>query len=95
MYNFSFIFMEYAEAKALVYEMLKKDEPLQVEMQSVPNLDDEKFSNYLDSMEFMVLDFELLQGFPPYQQRDPFTKDNTLRDVCNFIAENATKKPLE
>ena len=54
-----------------------------------------KFSDYLASMDFMVLDYELLQQFPPYQQREPFSKDNTLRDVCNFIAENTPKKPLE
>ncbi len=86
--------MEYAEAKAWVCKMLEVDKPLSVEIQSLKNPDDEKFSDYLDSMDFMVLDYELLQQFPPYQQREPFSKDNTLRDVCNFIAENAPKNRL-
>ena len=96
MYNLIFIFMNYAEAKALVFKMLKEDdEPLSKELNALKDSDDMKFSDYLDSMDFMVLDYELLQQFPPYQQREPFSKDNTLRDVCNFIVENAPKKPLE
>lgn len=96
MYNLIFIFMNYAEAKALVFKMLKEDEdPLSEELNALKDSDDMKFSDYLDSMDFMVLDYELLQQFPPYQQREPFSKDNTLRDVCNFIAENTPKKPLE
>ncbi len=96
MYNLIFIFMNYAEAKALVFKMLKEDEdPLSEELKALKDSDDMKFSDYLDSMDFMVLDYELLQQFPPYQQREPFSKDNTLRDVCNFIAENTPKKPLE
>lgn len=96
MYNLIFIFMNYAEAKALVFKMLKEDdEPLSEELNALKDSDDVKFSDYLDSMDFMVLDYELLQQFPPYQQREPFSKDNTLRDVCNFIAENTPKKPLE
>ncbi len=96
MYNLIFIFMNYAEAKALVFKMLKEDdEPLSKELNALKDSDDMKFSDYLDSMDFMVLDYELLQQFPPYQQREPFSKDNTLRDVCNFIAENTPKKPLE
>ncbi len=88
--------MNYAEAKALVFKMLKEDdEPLSEELNALKDSDDMKFSDYLDSMDFMVLDYELLQQFPPYQQREPFSKDNTLRDVCNFIAENTPKKPLE
>lgn len=88
--------MNYAEAKALVFKMLKEDEdPLSEELKALKDSDDMKFSDYLDSMDFMVLDYELLQQFPPYQQREPFSKDNTLRDVCNFIAENTPKKPLE
>lgn len=88
--------MNYAEAKALVFKMLKEyDEPLSKELKALKDSDDMKFSDYLDSMDFMVFDYELLQQFPPYQQREPFTKDNTLRDVCNFIAENTPKKPLE
>lgn len=88
--------MNYAEAKALVFKMLKEDEdPLGEELKALKDSDDMKFSDYLDSMDFMVLDYELLQQFPPYQQREPFSKDNTLRDVCNFIAENTPKKPLE
>lgn len=95
MYNLIFIFMNYAEAKALVFKMLKEDEPLSEELKALKDSDDMKFSDYLDSMDFMVLDYELLQQFPPYQQREPFSKDNTLRDVCNFIVENTPKKPLE
>lgn len=96
MYNLIFIFMNYAEAKDLVFKMLKEDEdPLSEELKALKDSDDMKFSDYLDSMDFMVLDYELLQQFPPYQQREPFSKDNTLRDVCNFIAENTPKKPLE
>lgn len=96
MYNLIFIFMNYAEAKALVFKMLKEDDdPLSEELKALKDSDDMKFSDYLDSMDFMVLDYELLQQFPPYQQREPFSKDNTLRDVCNFIAENTPKKPLE
>lgn len=96
MYNLIFIFMNYAEAKALVFKMLKEDdEPLSKELNALKDSDDMKFSDYLDSMDFMVLDYELLQQFPPYQQSEPFSKDNTLRDVCNFIAENTPKKPLE
>ena len=96
MYNLIFIFMNYAEAKALVFKMLKEDdEPLSKELNALKDSDDMKFSDFLDSMDFMVLDYELLQQFPPYQQREPFSKDNTLRDVCNFIAENTPKKPLE
>ena len=88
--------MNYAEAKDLVFKMLKEDEdPLSEELKALKDSDDMKFSDYLDSMDFMVLDYELLQQFPPYQQREPFSKDNTLRDVCNFIAENTPKKPLE
>lgn len=88
--------MNYAEAKALVFKMLKEDdEPLSKELNALKDSDDMKFSDYLDSMDFMVLDYELLQQFPPYQQREPFSKDNTLRDMCNFIAENTPKKPLE
>ena len=88
--------MNYAEAKALVFKMLKEDdEPLSKELNALKDSDDMKFSDYLDPMDFMVLDYELLQQFPPYQQREPFSKDNTLRDVCNFIAENTPKKPLE
>lgn len=88
--------MNYAEAKALVFKMLKEDdEPLSKELNALKDSDDMKFSDYLDSMDFMVLDYELLQQFPSYQQREPFSKDNTLRDVCNFIAENTPKKPLE
>ena len=88
--------MNYAEAKALVFKMLKEDdEPLSKELNALKDSDDMKFSDYLDSMDFMVLDYELLQQFPPYQQREPFSKDNTLRDVWNFIAENTPKKPLE
>lgn len=88
--------MNYAEAKALVFKMLKEDkDPLSEELKALKDSDDMKFSDYLDSMDFMVLDYELLQQFPPYQQREPFSKDNTLRDVCNFIAENTPKKPLE
>ena len=88
--------MNYAEAKALVFKMLKEDdEPLSKELNALKDSDDMKFSDYLDSMDFMVLDYELLQQFPPYQQREPFSKDNTLRDVCNFIAEYTPKKPLE
>ena len=88
--------MNYAEAKALVFKMLKEDdEPLSKELNALKDSDDMKFSDYLDSMDFMVLDYELLQQFPPYQQREPFSKDNTLRDVCNFIAENTPKMPLE
>ena len=88
--------MNYAEAKALVFKMLKEDdEPLSKELNALKDSDDMKFSDYLDSMDFMVLDYELLQQFPPYKQREPFSKDNTLRDVCNFIAENTPKKPLE
>ena len=41
--------MEYAEAKAWVCKMLEVDEPLSVEIQSLKNPDDEKFSDYLDS----------------------------------------------
>ena len=84
--------MDYAEAKALVFNLLKEDEPLS---KSLKDSDDEKFSDYLDSMEFLVLDYELLKNFPQYQLRKPFTKENTLRDVCNFIAANPLKKPLE
>ena len=88
--------MNYAEAKALVFKMIKEDdEHLSKELNALKDSDDMKFSDYLDSMDFMVLDYELLQQFPPYQQREPFSKDNTLRDVCNFIAENTPKKPLE
>lgn len=83
--------MDYAEAKALVFNLLKEDEPLS---KSLKDSDDKKFSDYLDSMEFLVLDYELLKNFPQYQHREPFTKENTLRDVCEFIA-NPLKKPLE
>ena len=84
--------MDYAEAKALVFNLLKEDEPLS---KSLKDSEDKKFSDYLDSMDFLVLDYELLKNFPQYQLRKPFTKENTLRDVCNFIAANPLKKPLE
>ncbi|HBO50140.1 MAG TPA: hypothetical protein DD619_05095 [Alphaproteobacteria bacterium] len=87
--------MDYAEAKALVFNLLKEDEPLSEELKAFKDSDDEKFSDYLDSMDFLVLDYELLKNFPQYQLREPFTKENTLRDVCNFIAANPPKKPLE
>lgn len=87
--------MDYAEAKALVFKMLKEeDKPLSEELKALKDSDDIKFSDYLDSMDFLVLDYELLKNFPPYQSHEPFTKENTLRDVCNFIA-NSPKKPLE
>lgn len=87
--------MDYAEAKALVFNLLKEDEPLSKELEVFKDADDVKFSDYLDSMDFLVLDYELLKNFPQYQLRKPFTKENTLRDVCEFIAANPLKKPLE
>ncbi len=84
--------MDYAEAKALVFNLLKEDEPLS---EILKDSEDKKFSDYLDSMDFLVLDYELLKNFPQYQLRKPFTKENTLRDVCEFIAANPLKKPLE
>lgn len=84
--------MDYAEAKALVFNLLKEDEPLS---EILKDSEDKKFSYYLDSMDFLVLDYELLKNFPQYQLRKPFTKENTLRDVCEFIAANPLKKPLE
>lgn len=84
--------MDYAEAKALVFNLLKEDEPLS---EILKDSEDKKFSDYLDSMDFLVLDYELLKNFPQYQLREPFTKENTLRDVCEFIAANPLKKPLE
>lgn len=84
--------MDYAEAKALVFYLLKEDEPLS---EILKDSEDKKFSDYLDSMDFLVLDYELLKNFPQYQLRKPFTKENTLRDVCEFIAANPLKKPLE
>ncbi len=84
--------MDYAEAKALVFNLLKEDERLS---EILKDSEDKKFSDYLDSMDFLVLDYELLKNFPQYQLRKPFTKENTLRDVCEFIAANPLKKPLE
>lgn len=87
--------MDYAEAKALVFNLLKEDEPLSKELEVFKDADDVKFLDYLDSMDFLVLDYELLKNFPQYQTSEPLTKENTLRDVCEFIAANPLKKPLE
>lgn len=80
--------MERKIAKKEILKVIKKvDDTIYAKIVALSEEDftKVKLSEYFDSLEFMIFDYELISKFPAYLKEQPFSKECTLGEVCNFV----------
>lgn len=84
--------MEREIARKEILEVIKRlDDNVYGQLAALSEEDFNKvrLSEYFDSLGFIIFDCKLISRFPAYLKEQPFSKECTLGEVCNFVIKRS------